>query len=69
MLNTKDLSINFRKESVQPQSTIIHNETVESVDHFKCLGMVMDSKLKLSKNCNIIHKKKKSALSHKTHIF
>ena len=43
---TKDLSNDFRKESVQPQPTIIDNETFESVGHFKYLGMVTDSKLK-----------------------
>ena len=54
---TKVLAVDFRKESVQPQPTVIHNETVESADHFKYLGMVMDSKLKFSRNRDIIFKK------------
>ena len=46
----KNLSISFRKESVL-------SETVESVDHLAYLEMVTDSKLKFSKNCDIIFKK------------
>ena len=57
MSKTKEFPTDFRKESVQAQSTIIHNETVESVDHFKYLGMVMASKLKFSKYCRLIFKK------------
>ena len=69
MSETKDLYIDFRKESVQPQSTNIHNETVESVDHLKYLGMVKDSKLKFSKNCDIQKGSEATALSYKTQIF
>ena len=54
---TKDLSTNFKKESVQPCPAIIQNESVESADHFLYLGMVMDSKLKFSKHCDTIFKK------------
>ena len=57
MSKTTDLSSDFRKESVQPQSTITHNETAESVNHFKYLGMVMDFTLKFSKKCGILFKK------------
>ena len=45
---TKDLSIGYRKESVQSQPAIIHNGTVKSVDHLKYFGMVMDFKLNLA---------------------
>ena len=31
---TKDLSIDFRRKGTQPDPTVIHNETVESVDHY-----------------------------------
>ena len=54
---TKDLSTNFKKESVQPCPAIIQNESVESADHFLYLGMVMDSKLKFSKHRDIIFTK------------
>ena len=40
--------MDFRKENVQPQPSIICNETAESVDQFKYLKMVMDSKLKIT---------------------
>ena len=68
---TKDVSTDFRKENVQPQLTIIHSETVDSVDRFKYLGMVMDSKQKFGNNCDIIFKKglAATALSEKTQIF
>ena len=71
MSKTTDLSSDFRKESVQPQSTITHNETAESVNRFKYLGMVMDSKQKFGNNCDIIFKKglAATALSEKTQIF
>ena len=45
-LNTKYLSIDFRRKSTHPQPTVIHNETVESVDYYKYLGSKFDSKLK-----------------------
>ena len=32
---TKDLSVDFRTKSTQPQPTVIHDKTVESVDHDK----------------------------------
>ena len=32
---TKDLSIDFTRKSTQPDPTVIHSETVESVDHYK----------------------------------
>ena len=57
MPKAKDFSNDFRKESIQLQPTIVHNETVEYVDHFKYLGMIMDSKLKFSKPCDVIFKK------------
>ena len=66
----KDLSTDARKESVQPQPNIIYDETVESVDHFKHLGMVMDSKLTFSKKCDMFQKgSAATALSRKTQIF
>ena len=58
---TKDLSINFWKESVQPQPTVIHDETVESVDRFKYHGMITDFKLKFSRNYDIIFQKRSAA--------
>ena len=56
-VKNKDLSNDFRGESVKLQPTIIHSETVKSVDHFKYLEALINSKLKFSKNCDIIFKK------------
>ena len=46
---TNYISADFRKESVQPQLAIIHEETVGSVDHSKYLGILMNSKRKFRK--------------------
>ena len=54
VLKTKDLSIDFRRKGTQPDLTVIHSETVESVDHYKYLGTTIDSNLKFSKNFDII---------------
>ena len=46
---TKDISIDFRRKGAQPDPTIIHSETVESVDHYEYLGTTIDSNLKFRK--------------------
>ena len=54
MSEAKELSIAFRKESVQLQLSIIYNGTVEYVNHSKYLGMLMRN---FSKICDIISKR------------
>ena len=45
------------EKKVQPQPTVIHSETVESVDHIKYLGTVADSEHWFSKTYDSILKK------------
>ena len=44
-------------KQLQPQPTIIHSETAQSVVHFQHLGMVTDSKLKFCEKCDISFQK------------
>ena len=60
---TKDPSTDFRKESVQLQPTIIYNETVESFDHYKYLGMAVDSNLKFIRTCPTLLKQVSAAIA------
>ena len=47
---TKEMTIDFRKNSIDPDPIIIENEQVEKVDVFKYLGSFIDNKLNWAEN-------------------
>ena len=54
---TKELIIDFRKKKEPVKPTMIDNEEIEIVDHYKYLGTIIDSKLTFNQNTDLIYKK------------
>lgn len=58
VVKTNDMLIDFRKKTIQTQEiTSIKGQTVECVESYKYLGMVIDSKLTFGTNCEQVCKK------------
>ncbi len=57
---TKDMCIDFRRNSNPPLSTVINGETVERVSTFKYLGVVIDNKLSFNENTDTVYKNRSS---------
>jgi len=54
---TKDMQIDFRRESSNPQSTIINGKTVEFVETYKYLGSFIGNKLNFNANTEMLCKR------------
>lgn len=57
ILKTKDMAIDFRKESRTPSATVIRGQSVELVQSYKYLGTIIDSSLNFKENCEAVCKK------------
>ena len=54
---TKEMIIDFRRNKNTLQPLTLENEEIERVDHYKYLGVMIDSKLSFSKHVDYIYKK------------
>ena len=54
---TKDMIIDFRKQPPSHVVTTIKGQTVELVQSYKYLGMIIDTKLTFDENCEAVCKK------------
>ena len=59
---TKEMVIDFRKQTKVPDLIVIKENDVERVETFKYLGVVLDNKLKWKQNTDSIVKKTKPRL-------
>ncbi len=57
VLKTKDMIIDFRKNVPMHTVTYIKGQTVESVQSYKYLGTIIDSKLRFEANCEAVCRK------------
>ena len=57
MINTKEMTVDFRRQEHSPGKTIIHNNEVEIVSKDKYHGTIFDDKLKWDDNTEEIVKK------------
>ena len=49
-LDLKEVIIDFRRSSPEPEACTVHGETVEIMDTYENLGTVFDSELKFVEN-------------------
>ncbi len=56
-MKTKDMIIDFRKNDPMHKVTYIKGQTVESVQSYKYLGTIIDSKLSFEANCEAVCRK------------
>ncbi len=64
VLKTKEMIIDFRKNQIPPAQLVIKSQTVERVDEYKYLGIMIDNKLTGNSNTKLVYSKCNQRVHH-----